>query len=273
MSRFDLFDLIVVDIERCFDSGFFRSYYYDFIICIVVGRTDTIGIANNKSRARSGQAGHGITTVKIFTGALQYTLKINLIFNDVSYLAIAVAIFVFFKETLNFFVEEVSDLLHHGYCIDFLFGVLTKIDKNVKQFFNVGHVEIPGHYQVTTSPVILTKERMDVLNTINTVSAVAKVTQPKFTGESNILFEPVFVSEFILPGLLRFPVFFSDFLKEVGYWLGFYRAISADVSVAWFNVDFDVGNTCAVLAPVMLFFHEDVHPVHGIGWAVLFNII
>ena len=43
--------------------------------------------------------------------------------------------------------------------------------------------------------------------------------------------------------------------------------------MARFDVDLDVRDSRSILAPVVLFFHEDVHPVHGIHGAVFFDVV
>jgi hypothetical protein len=77
---------------------------------------------------------------------------------------------------LNLFIQEVTDLFHHGNCINLFFRVLTKVYENVKQLIHMGHVEVPGHHKVTASPVVLTKKWMNVFNAVHTMRSIAKMT-------------------------------------------------------------------------------------------------
>jgi hypothetical protein len=49
--------------------------------------------------------------------------------------------------------------------------------------------------------------------------------------------------------------------------------IAADIAMSGFYVNFDVGYSRSVLPAIVLFFHENIHLVHGIGRAILFDVI
>ena len=51
-----------------------------------------------------------------------------------------------------------TDVLHHGYCIRFLFGMLTKTNQIIEQFINIGHIKIPANNEVAGHPVILSSK-------------------------------------------------------------------------------------------------------------------
>lgn len=40
-----------------------------------------------------------------------------------------------------------------------------------------------------------------------------------------------------------------------------------------FMIYFNVGDTCAILPPVVLFFHQDIHLVDGIHGAILIDVV
>src|SRR5690606_38590148 len=124
--------------------------------------------------------------------------------------------------------------------VNLFLWVLTEVDKNVEEFFNVGHVEVSGHHEIAASPVVLTEKGMHVFNAVESVRSIPEMAQPQFAGEGYVLLEPAFISELLLSRFLRFPVFLTYFLKEIRYRLTFNGPVSADVSVTRFYVDFDV---------------------------------
>jgi DUF917 family protein len=67
------------------------------------------------------------------------------------------------------------DFFHHGHGINLFFRVLSKVNKNIEKFFNIGHVKISGHNEITASPVILTQEWMYIFNAVQTVSSVPQM--------------------------------------------------------------------------------------------------
>src|SRR5690349_13189306 len=151
--------------------------------------------------------------------------------------------------------------------------MLSEVDKYVKEFFDIRHVEISGHHKVPASPVVLTQKGMNIFDAVQSVRSISQMPQPKFTGKGDIRLQPMFIPELFLSRLLSLLVFFSDLLEEMGYGLGLYRTISADIPATRFNIDFDIRHSGAILPTVVLLFHEDVHPVHGISRSVFFNVV
>ncbi len=102
---------------------------------------------------------------------------------------------------------------------------------------------------------------------------VAQVAEPKFAAEGHVFLQPLFVLEFFFSLLLSLFEFFADFLEEVGYGLRLHGTIPADEAKPRLLIYFYVGYTCPILPPVVLLLHQDIHLVHRIRRAVLFNII
>ncbi len=165
------------------------------------------------------------------------------------------------------------DLFHYRYGVYFFFGVLTEVYQNVEQFFNICHVEVASHYQVTAAPVVLTEERVYVLDAVYTVGAITQMAQPEFATKCYFLLEPLFVEKFVFAFLLRPFILLAYLFKEMRYGLRFDGSVAAYVPVAGISVDLDVGNTGAVLAAIVLFLHQYVHLVHGIRRAILIDVI
>src|SRR5688500_8565354 len=99
------------------------------------------------------------------------------------------------------------------------------------------------------------------------------MSKPKFARRRHILFKPTLIAQLLFSFFLRLLIFLSDFFEQVGYWLGFNRTVSANVSVSGVNVNFYVCNSGAVLTAIVLFLHKDVHLIDGIHWTVLFDVI
>jgi hypothetical protein len=114
---------------------------------------------------------------------------------------------------------------------------------------------------------------VNIFNAIYTVGSVSEVTEPEFTGKSDIFLKPGFVFELIFALFLGFFILFSDFFKEVGDGLGFDRTVAANVSMARINVNLDVCDSSAILTAIVLFFHQDVHLVHGVHGPIFFDVV
>jgi hypothetical protein len=110
---------------------------------------------------------------------------------------------------------------------------------------------------------------MDIFDAVHPVRTVPEVAQPDFTRKRHILLEPLFVLPSAGIRLKGFPVFLAYFLEKIRDGLFLDGTITADVPVTRLNVDLDVCNSRAILTPVMLLFHQDVHLVHRESRAVL----
>src|SRR5258708_37845241 len=88
-----------------------------------------------------------------------------------------------------------------------------------------------------------------------------------------MLFQPLLVTEFPFAFLLCFLVFFCNFFEKMSNRLGFDRTIATKESESWLLIDFYVGNTRAILPPIVLLLHEDVQLVHGISRPIFIDVI
>ena len=64
---------------------------------------------------------------------------------------------------------------HDGYCVSHFFWMLTKFYQTVKKLFNIGHVEISRHNQISVHPIVLTQKRMNTFNAVFAKSSVANM--------------------------------------------------------------------------------------------------
>src|SRR5690554_7663169 len=58
--------------------------------------------------------------------------------------------------------------------------------KIVKKLISIGHIEISRNYQVAVHPIILTKKRMYIFNTILSKSTISNVTKKQFAYVRNV---------------------------------------------------------------------------------------
>ena len=149
--------------------------------------------------------------------------------------------------------------------------MLAEFDKHVKQFVDVGQVEVARHHEVARAPVALAQEGVAVFNLIFPKRSVPQVTQEQFAGEGKVVLEGDGVLKLFGSEVLEPP---HDLFEEILNGAGIHRAHARDVSLSWVDVEFDVGQPRAVLPAVVLLFHQQVHFVEPIeGRTVLVDVV
>ena len=79
------------------------------------------------------------------------------------------------KQAFIFVVEKMTNLFQNRNGIGHFLGVLPQLDELIKLLVDIGEVEISGHYQISTHPVVLAKKRVAVLDAVFAKGAVAKM--------------------------------------------------------------------------------------------------
>ena len=168
-------------------------------------------------------------------------------------------------------IHEVPNLFEHRDGVGFLLGVLANLDQHVKQLVHVREVEVAGDHEVAGAPVVLPQERVAVLDIVLAKRAVAQVPQEQLAGEGVVVLKRHRVLELLGGKVLEAA---HDLAEQVLDGARVHRAHSGDVALAGIHVQLDVGQPRAVLAAVVLLFHQQVHLVEAVKRrAVLVNVV
>src|SRR5690606_28565346 len=100
---------------------------------------------------------------------MEDSLQIDIVFNYIRQRRVFKYPFETIKYTLVFLIQIMTYYLHHHHGIYLIFLMLPQRNKLFKQLINIGHVEITGHHQVATPPVILAKHGVTIFNFIGTM--------------------------------------------------------------------------------------------------------
>ena len=195
MAGLNFFDSFEVDIESRLDCRLLGCHHNHLVVGIVKCRSYAGGISHNKGRAVANHSCHSIAPVKVTTGSTKDSCHIQLVFDDVRQLLVAMLAFVAIKNELVFLVQKVSNFLHYGDCIGFFLRMLSQFHEPSKKLLVIGHVEITGHHQVAASPIVLLQKRVAGFNAIFSVCAIAQVPQPNLPREGHVFFKPFSIIE------------------------------------------------------------------------------
>ena len=265
-------NLVGRHIEGGLDDGALRGSHHHFVVFVPVGRTNAIGIAHHKGVSVPCHAAHDVASVKVGGGASQHVAHVEGVrdaFGD----ALVVQPFGLqcFKPPLIFLVEEVANLFQDRDGVGLLLGVLAELDKHVKKFVDVGEVEVAGHHEVSGAPIALAQEGVAVFNLVFPKGAVAQVAQEQLAGEGKVVLQSNGVLELFRCEVLETP---HDLFEEILDGASIHGSHARDVTLSGVDVEFDVGQTGAVLPAVVLLFHQQVHFVQPVeGRAVLVDVV
>ena len=104
---------------------------------------------------------------------------------------------------------------------------------------------------------------MAAFNGVAAVGTIAQVTQKYLAGKTYVLLQVIDVFEggrvFVVNGL----ELGIDLIEDVLGWVLLNGARARDVAISGLHVEFDIGNSGAVLAAVVLLFHQQMHFVEA----------
>ncbi|KAF5048760.1 hypothetical protein DSECCO2_446730 [anaerobic digester metagenome] len=109
-----------------------------------------------------------------------------------------------------------TDFFKNGNGVGGFHWVLSQIEQAVEQLVDVGHVEVPGQYQVAGHPVVGPYYRVKVLYIVFPEGTVTQVTQEQFPGKSGAVFEPLQVAQPFRMVVHRIADLFVSPFKYVG---------------------------------------------------------
>ena len=104
---------------------------------------------------------------------------------------------------------------------------------------------------------------MAAFNGVAAVGTIAQVTQKYLAGKTYVLLQVIDVFEggrvLVVNGL----ELGIDLIEDVLGWVLLNGARARDIAISGLHVEFDIGNTGAVLASVVLLFHQQMHFVEA----------
>ncbi len=116
-------------IESSLNRRSLTCYHNNFIVYIVMRRTNARRIANNKRIAMTQHTDHVVTAIHVLETALQNVRERYLLFNLLRNLQIGESLRLHHpKQPLVLFVNKMTDFLQHQYIVTLLFGLLSQID-------------------------------------------------------------------------------------------------------------------------------------------------
>ena len=157
--------------------------------------------------------------------------------------------------------------LQNRYSICLFLGVLTQFDQLVEQLVGVRHVEVSGDDEVAGAPVVLAQEGVATLDLVLAIGAIPQVGQEDFASERMFSLQGRRIPK-------RLSVQTFETTKRPGKNVlnrsAVHGAQAADVALAGRHVQLDVRQPGAILSPVVLFLHEEIHLVHAVKSRTVF---
>ena len=151
--------------------------------------------------------------------------------------------------------------------------MLPAFHQVVEQILDIGQVEVPGDNQVPGLPIALPDKRMDVLDIVLAESPVTQMAEEQLPAERQVGLDPIHVRKlFLLPLEPAFNLGERP-LEDILDRRGRVGPPHVGVSRSWRHAELDVHHPGPVLAPVVLFFHQQVHAVQTIQAVTVFFLV
>ena len=246
-----------------------------FVVDVVISGADSVRITQHKGVSLANHARHGVATVPTLGGSAQNFRNVQVIFLVLSTLGFAQSHLLGFIVQLGvFLVQKVPNLLQNGDGIGLFLGALAQTHQLVEQLVHVGHVEIAGQNEVAALVIALSEEGMAGLDGVFAVGTVPQVSQVDFAQGGHVVFEEFGVlqqrrvpAQCIVDSLL-------DAAKNIRNGLAVNASVAAEVALSGRHVELNGSQPGAVLAPVVLLLHQEVHFVEAVkGRPVLFQVV
>ena len=152
--------------------------------------------------------------------------------------------------------------------------MLAELDERIEQLIVIGQVEITGQHEVAAEPVALAQERVAIIDAALPAGSVAQVAEQQFAGKFSILFDPGRIVHSIRICIKRLGERAEHMLMHPRNRIFIRRKRAEDKWLARLNISFNNDRACAVLPPVMLFFHQQIEAVDcKIRGTVFFDVI
>jgi hypothetical protein len=155
------------------------------------------------------------------------------------------------------------DHFHHRGEVALLLEFARFDPYEVKKFVGVDEVEIPGEGQVTRWDGISFDKRVAEFGQVLSVGTVPEVTKQQFADERDIPFHQAGMFGNVRLILLELLEFAHDPGEDIRDRLMVAAPDAVEEGVPGFNVELDGGYSGAILAAVVLFFHQQVQLVQA----------
>ena len=275
VARRQLPDIFVPEVECRLDHRALRSGDDDLVVAIVERRTDSGRVPHDKRVAMADHPRHRISPVPTAGRQRQYFLEVDVLGQHFGDVVLRIAfIFKIAVLIVVFTIEEMTDALENRHRIGFCGRILPQLDQPVEQFVDIGQVKIPGQHQAPRHPVVLARDRVHVLDVVFAESPVTQVSQKNLAGKLHLFFQQQRILQHLRVLRDRFVDPDVDLLKNILDRSGSVRTHPVDINASGFRVQLDVGHSRAVLSPVVLLLHQDMHFVKSVErGAVLFQVV
>ena len=131
---------------------------------IVECRTDAPRVTYGEHLARARQTTHHVATIIVFHGGTQHVGHLYVVVDIVGNVRTLQSLFLSLnKQTLYFAVQSVSHQFERDIRVAIDARRLTLCRQETKNLVDVGHIEITTQTEVLGTPVISTKERVNIL--------------------------------------------------------------------------------------------------------------
>ncbi len=249
-----------------------RCGHHHLIIGIVIGRPDAVRVAKHKGIAMPKHTCDHIATIPILRTFFEDRTHIEFTCYFVgNFLFTQSRPFVFPVNALVFLVQKVTDFFQNSHCIRCFNGILTQFNQFVEQLIHIGHVEVACQHQVSGFPVVGPYKRVQVVDAVESKSAISQVSHHHLAGKINVLLEPVHIVEAGWRFFLELGQTVIHLVKYVFDGGAGIASNAVDVFLTRRHVELHTGDACPVLPAVVLLLHKQVQLVKSVERCAVFS--
>ena len=266
--------VIHFEIKRSLQNGTLGGKHHNFIIFIIIRRTDAPRVAHSKTFAAARETAHHIPAVPTFGRIFEHfaDLAVHIvvdIFGNVNARKVAATRLV--KEPFALTVKAMAKLFEDDVSVGFEPRILTLGGDFVKNILKICHIEIAADAEVSRPPIVAPCEGMHIVEAALAGGGIAQVSEVNLAHELLVFLHIIHVEFLLRREVVEVGI---DGFKNLRYRARAQRPFAKHIFLARFAVEFQTADSRRLLTTVVLFLHHQIEFVEGITpSAVLLLII
>ncbi len=246
------------EVEDGLQRGALGSEGDDLVVLEIKRGADAGGIARDEGVAVADEAAERVTAVPLRGGAGDDAAEVEAFADLVGdVLALQALLAEAAVDVVVLLIEEEADFLQQGLRVGREDRVLAHADERLVQLLGVGHVEVAAEREVARRPGRTAEIRVTRGDVVTARGAVAQVADEQLASEIEVFFDRVGELGVDLAGGLLLFVLGEQDLEDFVERVGLHAALAKHERIARRDVEFHAGHARAVLAAVVLLFHEE----------------
>ncbi len=167
-------------------------------------------------------------------------------------------------KAFDLIVKEVTHIFEYRYSIGKIDRILPYFQQAVEDLLHVGEVKIACHYKASRTPVVFSGDGVNIVDVVTPVGAVTQVSEIDIAGVGHCAGNISRVAPAFLTGGAALFYIEIDLSENFFYRISRIGPLAEDIPGSGSGADADTREASAILSPVMLFLHHEIHLLQSV---------